>query len=225
MCNVHTGVHMYGCIYRQVTPPSPPPPTVAVPLKIPLNEIFRLIIGLCDYASCCTATVSALLKIQRHSNFVKDAKILNFFFLLILLKDLQITFSNCICIISRTCLGKHLLTCEQFWHCIYPYAWERKGQRNIWSSAVYQTEHTHILGDNKIYPKTGTRKCRFQLKGWLHGLINYIDTKTKYTKCRHLKKITGKGTVRQVFICLRPPPHLCFCFGWSSNFVGSDTEC
>jgi hypothetical protein len=26
---------------------------------------------------------------------------------------------------------------------------------------------------------------------WLHGLINYKDTKTK---CRHLKKLTGKGT-------------------------------
>jgi hypothetical protein len=30
-----------------------------------------------------------------------------------------------------------------------------------------------------------------------HGLINYIDTKAK---CRHLKKLTCKGTLRQVFI-------------------------
>jgi hypothetical protein len=30
-----------------------------------------------------------------------------------------------------------------------------------------------------------------------HGLINYKDTKTK---CRHLKKLTCKGTLRQVFI-------------------------
>jgi hypothetical protein len=29
------------------------------------------------------------------------------------------------------------------------------------------------------------------------GLINYIDTKAK---CRHLKKLTCKGTLRQVFI-------------------------
>ncbi len=29
-----------------------------------------------------------------------------------------------------------------------------------------------------------------------HGLINFIDTKAK---CRHLKKFTPKGTVRQVF--------------------------
>ncbi len=33
-----------------------------------------------------------------------------------------------------------------------------------------------------------------------------------------------KGTLRQVFICLRPPPLLGFCLGWSSNFVGSDSE-
>jgi hypothetical protein len=31
----------------------------------------------------------------------------------------------------------------------------------------------------------------------MHGLINYIDTKAK---CRHLKKLTCKGTLRQVFI-------------------------
>ncbi len=30
-----------------------------------------------------------------------------------------------------------------------------------------------------------------------HGLINYIDTKAK---CLHLKKLTCKGTLRQVFI-------------------------
>jgi hypothetical protein len=38
-----------------------------------------------------------------------------------------------------------------------------------------------------------------------HGLFNYIDTRRK---CCHLKKPTCKGTLRQVFICLRPPsPH------------------
>ncbi len=30
-----------------------------------------------------------------------------------------------------------------------------------------------------------------------HGLINYIDTKAK---CRYLKKLTCKGTLRQVFV-------------------------
>ncbi len=32
-----------------------------------------------------------------------------------------------------------------------------------------------------------------------HGIINYVDTKPK---CRHLKKLTCKGTLRQVFISL-----------------------
>jgi hypothetical protein len=47
-------------------------------------------------------------------------------------------------------------------------------------------------------------------KAWLDhgvtlGLINYIDIKAK---CCHLKKLTCKGTLRQLFICLRPPPLL-----------------
>ncbi len=37
-----------------------------------------------------------------------------------------------------------------------------------------------------------------------YGLINYTDTKAKF---RHLK-FTCKGTLRQVFICLRTPPLL-----------------
>jgi hypothetical protein len=37
------------------------------------------------------------------------------------------------------------------------------------------------------------------------------------------KKCSCKGTSRQVFICLRPPPFLGFCLGWSSNFVGSES--
>ncbi len=36
-----------------------------------------------------------------------------------------------------------------------------------------------------------------RIKGLEHGLINYVDTKAK---CRHLKKLTCKGTLRQVFI-------------------------
>ncbi len=32
-------------------------------------------------------------------------------------------------------------------------------------------------------------------------------------KCRHLKKLTCKGTLRQVFICLRHSPLLGFCLG------------
>ncbi len=42
-------------------------------------------------------------------------------------------------------------------------------------------------------------------------------------KCRHLKKLTWKGSGRQVLICLRPPPLLGFCLGCSINFVGSES--
>ncbi len=33
------------------------------------------------------------------------------------------------------------------------------------------------------------------------------------------KKVTWKVTLGQVFICLRHPPLLGFCLGWSSNFA------
>jgi hypothetical protein len=50
------------------------------------------------------------------------------------------------------------------------------------------------------------------IKGWgesksvdgrRHKVINYKDTKAK---CRNLEKFSCKGTLRQVFICLIPPP-------------------
>ncbi len=52
----------------------------------------------------------------------------------------------------------------------------------------------------------------------LYYLTIYVDTKSKMSSS---KKLTCKRTLRQVFICLRPPPLLRFCLGWSSNFVGS----
>jgi hypothetical protein len=42
-------------------------------------------------------------------------------------------------------------------------------------------------------------------------------------KCCYIKIFTCKGTLRQVFICMRPPPLLGFCLGWCSNFVGSES--
>jgi hypothetical protein len=42
--------------------------------------------------------------------------------------------------------------------------------------------------DNAVYRTVFT---------WFHGLINYKDIKAK---CRHLKKLTCKGTSRQIFI-------------------------
>jgi hypothetical protein len=59
-----------------------------------------------------------------------------------------------------------------------------------------------------------------------HRKIRLIESNAK---CIHLKKFSCKGTLRQLFICLRPPSLLGFCLRWSSNFVGSeiwaDTEC
>jgi hypothetical protein len=75
---------------------------------------------------------------------------------------------------------------------------------------------------------------RTQLRGVVHGLMNYIDAKAKYhhgflqvtaqesyhglmnykdtkAKGRHLKKLTCKGTLRQVFISLIPPPPVTHC--------------
>ncbi len=60
----------------------------------------------------------------------------------------------------------------------------------------------------------------FSLEDFNHELINFIDTKAK---CRHLKKLTCKWTLRQVFLCLSPPRLLGFCLGWSSNFIGSES--
>jgi hypothetical protein len=45
-----------------------------------------------------------------------------------------------------------------------------------------------------------------------------MDTKAK---CRHIKTLTCKETLRQVIICLRPSPLLGFSLGCCSNFVGS----
>ncbi len=54
-----------------------------------------------------------------------------------------------------------------------------------------------------------------------HRKIRLIEGNAK---CRHLKKFTYKGTLRQVLICLWPPPLLVFCLGCSSNFVGSESN-
>ncbi len=40
------------------------------------------------------------------------------------------------------------------------------------------------------------------------------------SKCRQKKIFTWFGTLRQVFICLRPSSLLGYCLRWSSNFVG-----
>jgi hypothetical protein len=46
------------------------------------------------------------------------------------------------------------------------------------------------------------------LHTYQHGQINFIDTKAKCC----LKIFTCKGTLRQVFICMRPPPLHCIVY-------------
>ncbi len=52
---------------------------------------------------------------------------------------------------------------------------------------------------------------------------NLLCDSTLSPPSSHLKQLTCKGTLRQGFICLRPPPLLGFCLGWCSNFVGSES--
>jgi hypothetical protein len=60
----------------------------------------------------------------------------------------------------------------------------------------------------------------FTMYALAHELINHIDTKAK---C-HLNKLTGKGTLRQVFICLRsrtpyPRPHTLYVYVYSIRSI------
>ncbi len=91
-----------------------------------------------------------------------------------------------ICIISRKYSGKHIWHVKNFDSAPIR---THEGERDKETSEVVQyikQSTRNIVEDKKIYPKTGTRKCRFQLEGWMHhGLINYIDVKAKY---RQLKK-------------------------------------
>jgi hypothetical protein len=54
-----------------------------------------------------------------------------------------------------------------------------------------------INSKGEIYRKTDMHAVDWRILGFYHGLINYIVTKAK---CRHLKKLTYKGTLQQVFI-------------------------
>jgi hypothetical protein len=51
------------------------------------------------------------------------------------------------------------------------------------------------LPSNKPFPPLSC--CVFSPVRLAHGLIKFIDTRAK---CRHLKKFTCKGTLRQVFV-------------------------
>ncbi len=61
------------------------------------------------------------------------------------------------------------------------------------------------------------------------GMLGCIVTVLKIrltesnAKSRHQKNFSCKGTLRQLFICLRPPPDLDYCLWWPSHFVGSES--
>jgi hypothetical protein len=59
-------------------------------------------------------------------------------------------------------------------------------------------------------PPLASKECSV-IDGYKRKMIRLIKNNAK---CRYLKKFTCKGTLRQVFICLRPPPLIGFCLGW-----------
>ncbi len=72
-----------------------------------------------------------------------------------------------------------------------------------------------------LFSGIGFTKCHPANKAyWLRRKIRLIEGNAK---CRHLKNWSYKGNLRQVFICLKSPPFLDFCLGWSSNLVGSES--
>jgi hypothetical protein len=91
-------------------------------------------------------------------------------------------------------------------------------QKVPYRHAQYYIERACLLNVKGTVP---TDRCRTYypnttvMKSGNYRKIRLIESNAK---CRHLKKVTWKGTLRQLFICLRPPPLL----GWWSNFVGSE---
>ncbi len=53
-----------------------------------------------------------------------------------------------------------------------------------------------------------------------HSIINYIDTKEKG---RHLNNLLQMDFAAGVYLS-ETPPLLGFCLGWSSNFIGSESN-
>ncbi len=64
--------------------------------------------------------------------------------------------------------------------------------------------------------------CVYTMYGMQKKATHGINTRHK-SKMSSSKKFTCKGTLWQVFICLRPHPLLGSCLGWSNNIVGSES--
>ena len=120
------------------------------------------------------------------------------------------------------------------------YSWGRgASEYSIWSFLLHTEALLPCENTTYIRPNNATTACTllYTPVHSVHG--NYLSTLLHHhshghwhrkirliegnAKCLHLKKSTCKGTLRQVFICLRSPPLLGYCLGWCSNIVGSDT--
>ncbi len=106
---------------------------------------------------------------------------------------------------------------------------------NYWKAASHMGQYSWIIADWVL----GIELKALQVLYRTHG-VSTVSASAKCGICntggrrkirliegnakrRYLKKLTFIGTLRQVFICLRPPPPLGFCLGWCSNFVGSES--
>ncbi len=108
-------------------------------------------------------------------------------------------------------------TGEKAWHSVYSVAWyvvlliqylyKQDDQSGGFQHGVRLNNWKLIWGSPTKFQANKKRQQAIQVSviGSARELINHIDTKSK---CRHVKKFTCKGTLRQMFICLRPPPLL-----------------
>ncbi len=91
----------------------------------------------------------------------------------------RVGFKHMLWIRIRILIGFGWLDLDPHWEC-------GSGSGSRWPKKIYKAVEMYCF-----------ELLMFYFEGWRHGLINYIDTKAK---CRHRKKLTCKGTLRQVFI-------------------------
>jgi hypothetical protein len=84
-----------------------------------------------------------------------------------------------------------------------------------------------VGGDTAAAPLIHVLFSKEILSKRIRNIMNQISKRLQY--CTAIlnvgfsSKLTCKGTWRQVFIFLRPPPLLAFCLEWKNNFVGLES--
>ncbi len=78
-----------------------------------------------------------------------------------------------------------------------PGRWAWRGRRTAASGSPSREDESTTSPSSSLGSPALTRPPGTTIFGNSHGLINCKDTKAK---CRHLNKLTWKGTLRQVFI-------------------------